>query len=78
MEIVACLRRGEAARIPRQLGVWVGIPVAIAGVAWWLATPELPFWAQILVTLALVTAARARCSIGSPTSRWPRPACWSS
>ena len=23
--------------------------------AWWLATPELPFWAQILVTLALVT-----------------------
>ena len=34
---------------------WTGIPVAIAGVAWWLASPDLPFWAQILVTLALVT-----------------------
>ena len=56
MEIVACARRGESRRIPRQFAVWTGIPIAIAGLSWWLATPALPFWAQIFVTLALVTA----------------------
>ncbi len=56
MEVVACVRRGESRRIPRQLAVWTGIPVAIAGASWWLATPALPFWAQILVALALVAA----------------------
>jgi branched-subunit amino acid ABC-type transport system permease component len=55
MEIVACIGRREAARIPRQLALWTGIPVAIAGLGAWLAGPELPFWAQILLTLALVT-----------------------
>jgi len=55
MEAFTWWRRGEARRIPRQLVLWAGIPAAIAGLAWWLATPELPFWAQILVTLALVT-----------------------
>ncbi len=55
METVACARRGESRRIPRQLAVWAAIPVAIAGLSWWMATLELPFWAQILVTLALVT-----------------------
>jgi len=55
MEIVACARNGEPGRIPRRLATWTGVPVALAGIAWWLATPELPFWAQILVTLALVT-----------------------
>src|SRR5215813_3848025 len=34
----------------------IGLPVAIAGVSNWLATPDLAFWAQIFVTLALVTA----------------------
>ena len=42
MEVVACARRGEPGRIPRQFALWTGIPIAIAGVAWWLATPELP------------------------------------
>jgi branched-chain amino acid transport system permease protein len=56
MEVFSCVRRGEPGKIPRQFALWAGIPIAIAGVAWWLATPELPFWAQILVTLALVTA----------------------
>jgi branched-subunit amino acid ABC-type transport system permease component len=55
-EAVACLTRGEARRIPRQLLVWTGVPLAIAAAAWWLAQRELPFWAQIVVTLALVTA----------------------
>jgi branched-chain amino acid transport system permease protein len=55
-EIYSCLRRGEARRIPRQLALWVGAPLAIAALSWWLATKPLPFWAQIAVTLALVTA----------------------
>ena len=56
MEAYACLRRGELRRIPRQLVLWTGMPLAICALSWWLATPELPFWAQILITLALVTA----------------------
>jgi branched-subunit amino acid ABC-type transport system permease component len=56
MEAFGCIRRGELRRIPRQLALWVGVPLAIAGIGAWLATPDLPFWAQILVTLALVTA----------------------
>jgi len=55
MEVYGCARRGEGRQILRQLLVWTGIPLAIAGAAWWLATPSLPFWAQILVALALVT-----------------------
>ena len=55
MEIFACVRNGEAGQIPRRLAAWSGIPCVLAGIGWWLATPELPFWAQILVTLMLVT-----------------------
>src|SRR5882757_8861847 len=55
MEVFACLRRGEPRRLPRQLALWTGMPLAIAGAGAWLATPELPFWAQILVTMALVS-----------------------
>jgi len=55
MEIVACIGKREMRQIPRQLAFWTGVPLALAGIAAWLATPELPFWAQILVTLALVT-----------------------
>ena len=38
-----------------RLAAWTGIPVALAGIAGWLAGPDLPFWAQIIVTLMLVT-----------------------
>jgi branched-chain amino acid transport system permease protein len=55
MEIVACARRGELRRLPRRLAAWTGLPLVLAGMGWWLATPDLPFWAQILVTLMLVT-----------------------
>jgi branched-chain amino acid transport system permease protein len=55
MEVYGCVRRGEHRRIARQLAVWTGLPLLIAGVAWWVATPALPFWGQIVVTLALVT-----------------------
>jgi branched-chain amino acid transport system permease protein len=56
MEIHACARRRELRLLPRQLLLWVGAPLAVAGASAWLATPDLPFWAQILVSLALVTA----------------------
>ena len=56
MEVYACVRSGERRRILRQIILWTGAPVAIAAVAWWLATPALPFWGQIIVALALVTA----------------------
>ncbi len=55
METYACVRRGEPARIPGRVAWWTGVPLVIAALSWWLATPSLPFWAQILVTLALVT-----------------------
>jgi branched-chain amino acid transport system permease protein len=55
MEAYACMRRGEAGRIPGRVIRWTAIPLAISAAAWGLATPSLPFWAQILVTLALVT-----------------------
>ena len=33
----------------------MGIPLAIAAASWWLASQPLPFWARIVLTLALVT-----------------------
>jgi len=55
MEAFALARRGESARIPGRILRWSGIPLAIGGLSWWLASSELPFWAQVVVTLALVT-----------------------
>jgi branched-subunit amino acid ABC-type transport system permease component len=55
MEVWSRIRRGEPGRIPKQVLLWTGIPAAIGGLAHWLATPDLPYWAQVLVTLALVT-----------------------
>jgi branched-chain amino acid transport system permease protein len=55
MEVTGALQRGEPTRIPRQLAYWTGVPLLIAGVAWWLAPLNPPFWLQVLLTLALVT-----------------------
>lgn len=55
MEALACWRRGEARAIPRQVAIWGGVPLVIAAVAAALAQPELPFWLQVLLALALVT-----------------------
>jgi branched-chain amino acid transport system permease protein len=56
MELTACARRGELARAPRRVALWAGAPAALAAAAAVLAGPGLPFWAQVLLTLALVTA----------------------
>ena len=56
MEIYACLRRGEARRIPRQLLLWTGVPLAIAAAVWWIAPSNPPLAMQVLLTLAAVTA----------------------
>ncbi|HEV2219049.1 MAG TPA: branched-chain amino acid ABC transporter permease, partial [Casimicrobiaceae bacterium] len=56
VEAVATLRRGEAARLPRRLAMWVGIPASIAALVWWAAPQQLPLGIQIALTLAAVTA----------------------
>ena len=56
MEVVASLRRGEAARIPRRLAIWTAIPLAIAALVWAIAPLMLPLPLQVLATLAAVTA----------------------
>ncbi len=55
MEIHACMQRREIARIPMQLARWTVVPLLIAAAGWQLATQNLPFWAQVLLALALVT-----------------------
>jgi branched-chain amino acid transport system permease protein len=56
METWRCLRGGEARRLPRQLALWSGAPLAIAALIWWLAPMQLPLPVQVLLTLAAVTA----------------------
>ena len=55
MEAYACLRRGEPRRLPLQLLVWTIAPLVVAGACAWLARTPLAFWAQVAVTLAIVT-----------------------
>jgi branched-chain amino acid transport system permease protein len=56
MEIVACIRRGEARRIPLQLALWTGAPLGVAAAVWAIAPLSLPLPLQIAATLAAVTA----------------------
>jgi branched-chain amino acid transport system permease protein len=56
MEIAACAKRREAAKIPRQLLLWTALPLAVAMAVWVVAPRGLPLAAQILATLAAVTA----------------------
>jgi branched-chain amino acid transport system permease protein len=56
MEAVDCLRRGEARRIPRQLALWVAVPLGIAAGVVALAPLSPPLPVQVLATLAAVSA----------------------
>jgi len=56
MEIGRAVRRQETRSLARQLALWSGIPLAVAGLVWWTAPLNLPLVAQVLVTLAAVTA----------------------
>jgi branched-subunit amino acid ABC-type transport system permease component len=55
MEVAACFKRGEAARIPGQVGVWTALPLAVAGFVWAVAPLSLPLPVQIVATLVAVT-----------------------
>jgi branched-chain amino acid transport system permease protein len=56
MEVVACVKRGELARLPRRLALWTALPLAVAGFVWAMAPLALPLPIQIVATLAAVTA----------------------
>jgi branched-chain amino acid transport system permease protein len=56
MEVWRAVRAGEVQRLPRRLGMWTGIPVAIAALLWWLAPLQPPLFVQVALTLAAVTA----------------------
>ncbi len=56
VEVAACIRRGDARHIPRQLALWTVSPLAIAALVWWMTPLQLPLVAQILLTLAAVSA----------------------
>ncbi len=56
MEIVARARRRKWDGIARQLALLVALPLAIAGLAYWLAPQKLALPIQVGLTLALVTA----------------------
>jgi branched-chain amino acid transport system permease protein len=56
IETWRCLADGQARRLPRQLLLWTGIPLAIAAVVQWLAPLQPPFAVQIVLALAAVTA----------------------
>jgi len=56
MEIGRAVWRQETRSLARQLALWSGIPLAVAGLVWWTAPLNLPLVAQVLVTLAAVTA----------------------
>ena len=56
MEVAACIKRREPARIPAQLALWTALPLVVAGFVWAVAPLSLPLPVQILATLAAVTA----------------------
>lgn len=56
METWRCVRARELDRLPRALVLWCGVPLAIAALVWLCAPLLLPLPAQVLLTLAAVTA----------------------
>jgi len=56
MELVRAARRGEWRGVAPRLAAWSGAPLAIAGLLVLVAPLEPPFFVQIVLTLAAVTA----------------------
>jgi branched-chain amino acid transport system permease protein len=54
MEVYGLVRRHQARRIPQALLYYAALPVAPATIAYFSAGYDLPMWAGILITLAVV------------------------
>jgi len=53
-DIAVALREGAPGRLPRILALYVVLPLAMAGIAWWAAPRKLDMWLQVLIVLGLV------------------------
>ena len=53
-DIAVALREKAPGRLPRILAVYVVLPLAMAGIAWWAAPRKLDMWLQVLIVLGLV------------------------
>src|SRR5689334_21208620 len=56
MEAWRYVRARETHRLPRALALWTGAPLVIAALLWQLAPLSLPFFVQVILALAAVTA----------------------
>src|SRR3990167_6897694 len=54
LDIAVALRDRAPGRLPRILAVYVVLPLAMAGIAWWAAPRKLDMWLQVLIVLGLV------------------------
>jgi branched-chain amino acid transport system permease protein len=54
MEVFGLVRQGQMARLPQAAFYYAVLPVTPAAVAWLAAGHDLPMWAGILITLAVV------------------------
>jgi branched-chain amino acid transport system permease protein len=53
-DIAVALRDKAPGRLPRILAVYVLLPLAMAGIAWWAAPRKLDMWIQVMIVLGLV------------------------
>jgi branched-chain amino acid transport system permease protein len=54
MEVYALLRQRQIQRLPRALLYYAALPIAPAAVTWIAAGSDLPMWAAIAITIAVV------------------------
>jgi branched-chain amino acid transport system permease protein len=54
LDALAALRAGKAGRLPRILLENIAFPIALLGLAWWLAPQKPALWVQVALALALV------------------------
>jgi len=54
LDIAVALRDKAPGRLPRILAVYVLLPLAMAGIAWWAAPRKLDMWIQVLIVFGLV------------------------